>query len=66
MKNITQLILNAQYELRYELEERIDWVLTGMADNENTKKVNDLMDRLESLNIEIATLEKALLSSHTQ
>ena len=66
MKNMTQLILNAQYELRYELEERIDWVLTGMADNENTTKVNDLMDRLESLNIEIATLEKALLSSHNQ
>ena len=60
MKSMNELVLNAQYALRCELEERIEWFLNGMLDTDDTTKLDNMQTKLDDLNNEILRLEKYL------
>ena len=60
MKNMNELVLNAQYALRCELEQKIEWFLNGMLDTDDTSELDNMNSRLDDLNKDILRLEKAL------
>ena len=60
MKNMNELVLNAQYELRHELEEKIEWFLNGMLDTDDTAQLDNMNRKLDYLNEDILRLEKSL------
>ena len=61
MKNMNELVLNAQYELRCELEEKIEWFLNGMLDTDDTTQLDNMQNKLDDLNQDILRLEKSLM-----
>ena len=60
MKNMNELVLSAQYALRCELEERIEWFLNGMLDTDDTTQLDNMNSKLDDLNKDILRLEKSL------
>ena len=60
MKNMNELVLNAQYALRCELEEKIEWFLNGMLETDDTTELDNMNSKLDDLNKEILRLEKSL------
>ena len=60
MKNMNELVLNAQYALRNELEERIEWLLNGMLETDDTTELDNMNSKLDDLNKDILRLEKSL------
>ena len=60
MKSMNELVLNAQYALRCELEEEIEWFLNGMLDTDDTTQLDNMQNKLDDLNKEILRLEKYL------
>ena len=60
MKNMNELVLNAQYELRHELEEKIEWFLNGMLETDDTTELDNMQIKLDNINKDILVLEKYL------
>ena len=60
MKSMNELVLNAQYALRCELEEKIEWFLNGMLDTDDTSELDNMNSKLDDLNKDILRLEKSL------
>ena len=60
MKSMNELVLNSQYALRCELEEKIEWFLNGMLDTDDTTQLDNMNSKLDDLNKDILRLEKSL------
>ena len=61
MKSMNELVLNAQYELRNELEEKIEWFLNGMLETDDTTELDNMQIKLNNINKDILILEKYLM-----